>query len=164
MVAVLEFEPQRKKSKDGWEEEEEWSDFLSSEEEEGKEKKKVGFQETDANIDIPEDPYQVRTQRTFTNNPYNKGLTSLLLVGTGVFVLMQFLRFVTGGYASLFEPTETANVAQEVEESSSSILRRSQLQLMKIWKFIRPSTNKAMKSKKLRRLLEWPKSSIVLNQ
>ena len=123
MVAALELDKQHQEPKNWSEEEEDWSDFLPDSCSEEESEKKVGYQDTDAEIDIPEDPYQVRTQRTFTNNPYNKGIISLALVGTGVFVAMQFVRFITGGYASVFnEGTDTPNLEQAAEESSSSIL------------------------------------------
>ena len=67
-------------------------------EEENTSQANVSYQNQDEDIDIPEDPYEVRTQRTFVNNPYNKAVVSLAMVGTGVFVLIQCLRFLTGGY------------------------------------------------------------------
>ena len=96
--------------------EEEFDDFLSDDgTEEGQ---NVSYQDSDSDLDIPEDPYQVRTEKTFVNNPYNKLAIALLLVGSGVFFSMHLLRFLMGGYISLGEPESVA--IPEVSDSDSS--------------------------------------------
>lgn len=84
-------------------------------EEENTSQANVSYQNQDEDIDIPEDPYEVRTQRTFVNNPYNKAVVSLAMVGTGVFVLIQCLRFLTGGYFAEESKTDTVSEATEAE-------------------------------------------------
>ncbi|MDJ0534757.1 MAG: hypothetical protein QNJ70_20130 [Xenococcaceae cyanobacterium MO_207.B15] len=95
--------------------EEELPDFLSDDGTE--EVEKVSYQDSDSDLDIPEDPYQVRTEKTFVNNPYNKGACALLLVGSGVFLSMHLLRFLMGGYVSLGEQHSVA--IPEVSDSDS---------------------------------------------
>ena len=97
--------------------EEKMPDFLPDDgTEEGE---KVSYQDSDSDLDIPEDPYQVRTERTFVNNPYNKGAIALLLVGGGVFLSMHLLRFLMGGYLSLgeSEPVTMPSVLDSEETS-----------------------------------------------
>lgn len=90
--------------------EENWDYFL---EENNSSQVSASYQNQDEDLDIPEDPYEVRTQRNFVNNPYNKAVVSLGMVGTGVFILIQCLRFMTGGYFS--EDTKAETTAKSVE-------------------------------------------------
>ncbi len=98
--------------------EEKMPDFLPDDgTEEGE---KVSYQDSDSDLDIPEDPYEVRTEKTFVNNPYNKGAIALLLVGGGVFLSMHLLRFLMGGYLSLGE-SEPATIPEVSDWEDSTI-------------------------------------------
>ncbi len=97
--------------------EQKWDDFLTNDETE--EDEKIAYEDSDSDLDIPEDPYQVRTEKTFVNNPYNKGLISLALVGSSVFLGIHFVRLLMAGYVTTSEskPITTSKVL-ESEESS----------------------------------------------
>ena len=102
-------EESQEKLQEKSQEEEDWDDFMPDDDE--PEQEKVVYQDKDADLDIPEDPYTVRTERTFVNNPYHKGLVSLAMVGGGVFIFMVVLRFLMGGYLTAF------NESSAVEEA-----------------------------------------------
>ena len=105
------------KEKDGIEKEKDWDDFLPDEtlDEAATE---VTYEDKDSDIDIPEDPYKVRTKRTFVNNPYNKAIIALGLVGTGVFLFMQLIRLITGGYV-ISQETSLSPAFEPQPEASS---------------------------------------------
>ena len=96
---------------------EEADDFLTNDETD--EDEKIAYEDSDSDLDIPEDPYQVRTEKTLVNNPYNKGLISLALVGSSVFLGIHFVRLLMAGYMTTSEskPITTSKVL-ESEESS----------------------------------------------
>ena len=96
-------------------EEKEWDDHLPDDDDEPQ-KEKVVYQDSDADLDIPDDPYTVRTERTFVNNPYNKGIISLAMVGGGVFVFMVVLRFLMGGYLTALN--ESSEIEEQVDQSN----------------------------------------------
>ena len=105
--------------------EEELPDFLPDDgTEEGE---KVSYQDSDSDLDIPEDPYEVRTEKTFVNNPYNKGAIALLVVGGGVFLSMHLLRFLMGGYLSLGE-SEPATMPEVSDWEDSTIFDEGEAQ------------------------------------
>ncbi len=103
--------------KDGTQKEKDWDDFLPDEtlDEAATE---VTYEDKDSDIDIPEDPYKVRTKRTFVNNPYNKAIIALGLVGTGVFLFMQLIRLITGGYV-ISQETSLSSAFDPQPEASS---------------------------------------------
>ncbi len=102
-------------------EEENWDDFLPSEE--TGEKSKIVYEDSDSDVDIPEDPYHVRTKKTFANNPYNKALTGLVCVGSGVFFFLYLFRLFMGGYGGYTTEDQSANISRSegVESEPASI-------------------------------------------
>jgi|GEM_PF-5289838 len=99
-------------------EEEKWDDFLPSEETD--EESKIAYEDGDSDVDIPEDPYHVRTKKTFANNPYNKALTGLVCVGSGVFFFLYLFRLFMGGYMT---EDQSANIStsEGLESEPASI-------------------------------------------